>query len=125
MTARPKAATGSKPPNQENTPAATEPRKTGARMDNRQIGQMIAAMTSGTTGFSFMAEPYSITREGKPTLAVAAVKAATLVLLSSKVTVALFFLKETATAPADIRPISSTVINRFPFFHVWGVVWDL
>ncbi|MFQ6006317.1 MAG: hypothetical protein ACE5OQ_12520, partial [Woeseia sp.] len=83
MTARPVAATGSKPLNQADTQATAEPRKAGARMDSMQIGQMIAAVTSMAMGLSSMADFYSMTRDGKPTLVVAVVKAATLVLLSS------------------------------------------
>ncbi len=104
MTAKPVAATGLKPANQANTPANAEPRKAGARMDSMQIGQMIAAVTSMAIGLSSIADFYSMTRDGKPMLAVAVVKAAVLVLLSSKATTAVFFLKETVTSLTPETP---------------------
>ena len=83
ITARPKAATGSKPPNQANTPATAEPRTTGPKIHKAHRGATTAAATSMAMGLSSMAASYSMTRDGKPTLAVAAVNAAILVLPSS------------------------------------------
>ena len=99
MTARPGAAKGSKPLNQANTQATAETRTAGPKTHKAHIGATTAAVTSMAIGLSSMANFYLMTRDGKPTLVVAIVKAATLVLLSSKVTTAVFFLKETVTLP--------------------------
>ncbi len=55
-----------------------------------------------------------MTRDGKPTLVVAVVKAVTLVLLSSKATTAVFFLKETMTSltPGTLARVCFTMYGQ-------------